>query len=158
MGRKKFTASQSQLEPDPKYSSRLLAKFINIMMKDGKKSIARKFMYEALDIVATKITDIPSQEVFEKAIDNLKPRIEVRSKRVGGATYQVPTPVNSKRQLSLAMRWLRDAIRTRNGRPTAQRAAEELLNAYNGEGEAMRTRENVHRMAEANRAFAHFAW
>jgi len=158
MGRKKFTASQSQLQPDPKYGSRLLAKFINIMMKDGKKSVAQKFMYDALDIVAAKITDMPSQEVFEKAIENLKPRIEVRSKRVGGATYQVPTPVNSKRQLSLAMRWLRDAIRTRNGRATSHRAAEELINAYNGEGEAMRTRENVHRMAEANRAFAHFAW
>ena len=158
MGRKKFTASQSQLEPDPKYGSRLLAKFINIMMLDGKKSIARKFMYEALEIVAEKIPDVPSQEVFEKAIENLKPRIEVRSKRVGGATYQVPTPVNSKRQLSLAMRWLRDAIRTRNGRATSLRTAEELVNAYNGEGEAMRTRENVHRMAEANRAFAHFAW
>ncbi len=158
MGRKKYTVSTMTPPPDPKYGSSLLAKFINIMMLDGKKSIARKMMYDALVILAEKKPDVPPVELFEKAIDNLKPLIEVRPKRVGGATYQVPMPVSSKRQLSLSMRWMRDAIRNRNGRPTPERAAEELMNAFNGEGEAMRKREQIHRMAEANKAFAHFAW
>jgi len=142
---------------DPKYGNSRLAKFINVMMHDGKKQIARKLMYEALEIIAEKKRDIPPAEVFEKALENVKPMIEVRPKRVGGATYQVPMPVSSKRRISLAMRWLRDAIRARTGRPTAEIAAEELLNAFNGEGEAMRKREQVHKMADANKAFAHFA-
>ncbi len=158
MARKKFTSSAKQLAPDPKYHSRLLGKFINVMMLDGKKAASQKFLYQALEIIGKKVSDATPIEVFEKAIDNVKPRIEVRSKRVGGANYQVPMPVNSKRQLSLSMRWLRDAIRNGKGRATHLRAADELLAAYRGEGTAMNTRENVHRMAEANKAFAHFAW
>lgn len=158
MARKKFTASARQLKADPKYHSRLLAKFVNVLMWDGKKHVSQKILYDALDIIEKKVTDAPPIEVFEKAIGNIKPRIEVRSKRVGGANYQVPMPVNSKRQLSLAMRWVRDAVRAGKGRPTCQRLADELLAAYRGEGTAMQTRENIHRMAEANRAFAHFAW
>jgi small subunit ribosomal protein S7 len=158
MARKKFTQSSEQLTPDPKYHSKLLAKFINVMMWDGKKSVTQGILYDALDVVEKKIKDVSPVEVFEKAISNLKPRIEVRSKRVGGQNLQVPMPVNSRRQVSLAMRWLRDAIRAGKGRPTFQRAADEILAAYKGEGAAMNTRENVHRMADANRAFAHFAW
>lgn len=158
MGRKKYTASASQLKPDPRYGSKLLAKFINILMLDGKKHASQDILYRALDIIGEKIKDEKPIEVFEKAIENLKPRIEVRSKRVGGANYQVPMPVSSKRQQSLAMRWLRDAIRSGKGRATYMQAADEILNAYRGEGSAMTTRENIHRMAEANKAFAHFAW
>ena len=158
MGRKKFTHAQEQLQPDPKFHSRLLAKFINVIMVDGKKWASERILYEALDIVEKKIKDVPPLEVFEKAIENVKPRIEVRSKRVGGANYQVPMPVNSKRQVSLAMRWIRDAVRSGKGKAMAVRMSEELMAAYRGEGAAMTTRENVHRMAEANKAFAHFAW
>ncbi len=158
MAYKRFTASATQLRPDPRHRSKLLSKFINVMMWDGKKTVAQRILYNALDIIATKIKDVPPIEVFEKAIENLKPMIEVRSKRVGGANYQVPTPVNSKRQLSLAMRWLRDAVRSGSGQPIHQRMANEIMAAYNNEGAAMQTRENIHRMAEANKAFAHFAF
>jgi small subunit ribosomal protein S7 len=158
MARKKFTASNAQLQPDPKYHSRLLAKFVNVIMWDGKKWAAQRILYDALDLIAKKVPDVPPIEVFEKAVENVKPRIEVRSKRVGGANYQVPMPVSSKRQLSLSMRWLREAVRGGKGRATGQRLADELIAAYHGEGTAMQTRENVHRMADANRAFAHFAW
>jgi len=115
-------------------------------------------MYDAMDIIAGKIKDVPPLEVFEKAVGNVKPLIQVRSKRVGGANYQVPMQVNSRRQMSLAMRWIRDAVRAGKGSATSQRLAAELMAAYKGEGAAMQTRENVHRMAEANKAFAHFAW
>jgi small subunit ribosomal protein S7 len=158
MAYKRFTASATQLRPDPRHKSKLLSKFINVMMWDGKKTVAQRILYNALDIIATKIKDAPPIEVFEKAIENLKPMIEVRSKRVGGANYQVPTPVNSKRQLSLAMRWLRDAVRSGSGQPIHRRMANEIMAAYNNEGAAMQTRENIHRMAEANKAFAHFAF
>jgi small subunit ribosomal protein S7 len=158
MPRKKFTYSDEQLSPDPKFHSRLLAKFINVMMQDGKKWASQRILYDALGIIEKKIQDVPPIEVFEKAIENVKPRIEVRSKRVGGANYQVPMPVSSKRAQSLAMRWIRDSVRGGKGRPIHQRMAEELLAAYRGEGAACQTRENVHRMAEANKAFAHFAW
>ena len=158
MGYKKWTASIKQLTPDPKYGSKLLSKFVNCMMLDGKKYAARRMVYDALAIIDTKIKDVEPIEVFEKAVANVKPLIEVRSKRVGGANYQVPRQVTTKRQLSLAFRWLRDAIRAGSGQPTANRMANELMAAYNGEGTAMTTRENIHRMADANKAFAHFAW
>ena len=111
-----------------------------------------------MDIISKRVKDATPLEVFEKAINNVKPLIEVRSKRVGGTNYQVPMQVNSKRQLSLAIRWIREAVRSGKGKPVAERLASELMNAYKGEGTAMQTRENVHRMAEANKAFAHFAW
>jgi small subunit ribosomal protein S7 len=158
MAYKRFTASTTQLKPDPRYHSKLLAKFINVMMYDGKKWAAQKIMYEALDVIGQKIKDASPIEVFEEAVQNVKPLIEVRSKRVGGANYQVPMQVDSKRQLSLAMRWLRDAVRKSSGRAMYQRVANEIMAAYNKEGTAIQTRENVHRMAEANKAFAHFAW
>lgn len=158
MAYKKFTASAQQLAPDPKYHSKLVAKFINCLMLDGKKSIAQRIVYDALDIIGDKITDVTPDKVMEKAIENVKPMLEVRSKRVGGANYQVPMQVSAKRQLSLAFRWIRDAVRARSGQATYRRLAKELMDAYNGEGAAMTTRENIHRMAEANKAFAHFAW
>jgi small subunit ribosomal protein S7 len=158
MAFKKFTASTATLLPDPRYKSKLVAKFVNCIMWDGKKAVAQRVVYDAFDIIAKKSKDVSPVEVFEKAIDNVKPLIEVRSKRVGGANYQVPMQVNRKRQLSLAIRWIREAVRSGKGRPTAQRLADELLSAYKSEGAAMQTRENVHRMAEANKAFAHFAW
>jgi len=155
---KKFTASNQQLKPDPKYNSKLASKFINCLMWDGKKSTAQQVFYDAMDIVSEKVKDAGALEVFEKAINNVKPLIEVRSKRVGGASYQVPMQVNSKRQQSLAFRWILASARSKKGKPMCQRLAAELIDAYNETGGAMTTRENIHRMAEANKAFAHFAW
>ncbi len=158
MAYKRFTASHGQMKPDPRYNSLLVQKFINSMMWDGKKSVAQRVFYDAMEIIGQKVKDAPALEVFTQAIDNVKPHIEVRSKRVGGATYQVPIQVNEKRRLSLAIRWVLQATRGKKGRPMAQRLAEEFMAAYRKEGTAITTRENVHRMAEANKAFAHFAW
>ncbi|MCA9074347.1 MAG: 30S ribosomal protein S7 [Planctomycetaceae bacterium] len=155
---KNFTASRTQLRPDARYGSVLASKFINCLMHDGKKSIAQRAFYEALDQVAKRVPDTPPIEVFKQAVENVKPSIEVRSKRVGGATYQVPTPVNAKRQQTLAIRWILAAVRAKSGRPVALSLADEFTSAFKREGTAMTTRENVHRMAEANKAFAHFAW
>ncbi|RMG39525.1 MAG: 30S ribosomal protein S7 [Planctomycetota bacterium] len=155
---KRFTASQEQLKPDPRFNSLLASKFINCMMRDGKKSVAQKVFYDAMDLIAERMPDADPLEVFTQAVENVKPEIEVRSRRVGGATYQVPTPVNPKRQQALAIRWILDAVRKKKGRRTYVRLAEELMAAYRREGTAMTTRENTHRMAEANKAFAHFAW
>jgi small subunit ribosomal protein S7 len=158
MAYKKFTASAQRLAPDPKFHSKLVSKFINCFMIGGKKIAASTVFYDAMEQVAKKVADVPPLEIFEKAIQNVKPLIEVRSKRVGGANYQVPMQVNSRRQLSLAIRWMREAVRSGKGAPTARRLGDEILAAYKGDGAAMQTRENVHRMAEANKAFAHFAW
>jgi len=155
---KKFTASSEQLIADPVYKSKLASKFINCLMLDGKKSIASKVFYDAMKQIEKKISDVSPIEVFETAIGNVKPMLEVRSKRVGGSNYQVPMQVSPKRQLSLAMRWILAASRGKKGKPMSIRLATELMDAYRKEGEAMTTRENVHRMAEANKAFAHFAW
>ena len=155
---KKFTASSQQLKTDPKYNSKLVSKFINCLMWDGKKSTAQKVFYDAMGIIDKKIEDAGALEVFEKAVNNVKPMIEVRSKRVGGASYQVPMQVSSKRQQSLAFRWILASARSKKGKPMCERLASEFIDAYNEHGGAMTTRENVHRMAEANKAFAHFAW
>lgn len=152
------TASAKQLSPDPKYGSRLASKFVNCMMWDGKKSVSQRIFYDALAVIGDRMKDKDPLEVFTQAVENVKPGIEVRSKRVGGATYQVPMQVNRKRQQSLAIRWILNATRTKKGRPMYRRLADELIAAYNREGAAMTQRDNVHRMAEANKAFAHFAW
>ena len=144
--------------PDTRYQSKLLSKFINGMMYDGKKSTAVRLMYDVMDTIADRIKDATPLEVFETAINNVKPNVEVRSKRVGGSNYQVPMQVNFRRQQSLAFRWIREAARAKKGRPIRQSLAQEILDAYKNEGTAMTTRENVHRMADANKAFAHFAW
>ncbi len=156
MGR--ITASRKQLKPDPVYGSILASKFVNCLMYDGKKSSAEGVFYGAMDIIKERIPDQEPIAVFQQAVDNVKPSIEVRSKRVGGAAYQVPMQVNRTRQQSLAIRWILIAIREKKGRPTAQKLADELVAAYNREGAAMSRRENVHRMADANKAFAHFGW
>ncbi len=163
---KKFTASSEQLKPDPSYNSKLVSKFINCLMWDGKKSVAQRVFYDALDIISkelktknSKLKTVESPlEVFETAVNNVKPLLEVRSRRVGGASYQVPMQVSSKRRQSLAFRWIMQSARSKKGKPMCERLASELMDAYNGHGGAMTTRENVHRMAEANKAFAHFAW
>lgn len=156
MGR--LTASKEKLAPDPKYGSLLASKFINCMMWNGKKSVAQSVFYRALDILREKLPDKDPLEVFTQAVENVKPNIEVRSKRVGGASYQVPMQVSKNRQQSLAIRWILMAVREKKGQPSYTKLAAELLAAYNREGVAMTKRENVHRMAEANKAFAHFAW
>ncbi len=157
MAYKKWTASAKQLAPDPRYNSKLVSKFVNCMMWEGKKSTAQRIFYDAMDTVGEKIKDVEPIEVFQQAIENLKPMLEVRSKRIGGANYQVPMQVNAKRRLSLAIRWLIQSIRAGSGSAISQRLASELMAAYKKEGTAMATRENVHRMADANKAFAHFA-
>ena len=147
-----------KVQPDPQYGDRLVAKFVNCLMYDGKKSIALGAFYEAMDIVQKKLPEESPVTVFTAAVENVKPHIEVRSKRVGGATYQVPTQVGYKRQQTLAIRWILAAIRGRKGRPIASSLADEIIAAFKKEGTAITTRENVHRMADANKAFAHFAW
>ncbi len=153
-----ITASREQLRPDPKFGSLLASKFINCLMVDGKKSVAQGVFYRALDIVAQKINDAEPIEVFTRAVENVKPAVEVRSKRVGGAAYQVPMQVNRNRQQSLAIRWILQSVRDKKGRATHEKLAEEIIAAYKREGVAVTKRENVHRMADANKAFAHFAW
>ena len=158
MAYKRFTMSSEQLGPDTRFNSVLVSKFINCIMWDGKKSTATRIFYDAMDMVAKRAKDQVPLEIFERAVNNCKPNVEVRSKRVGGSNYQVPMPVNRKRQQSLAIRWIRDAARGKKGKPMAESLAQELLDASKGEGTAVTTRENVHRMADANKAFAHFAW
>src|SRR5690348_5503792 len=158
MAFKKFTASEDILKPDARYNSKLVSKFINCLMWAGKKSIAQKIFYTAMDNVTKKMKDVPPLELFETAINNVKPFVEVRSKRVGGSNYQVPMQVNRRRQQSLAFRWIIEACRDQGGRPMHMRLADELMAAYKKEGKAMQTREQTHRMADANKAFAHFAW
>ncbi|MEL6328727.1 MAG: 30S ribosomal protein S7 [Planctomycetota bacterium] len=160
----RITMSEEQLRPDPKFNDLILSKFINCIMYDGKKSVAQKVMYDALDLIDERLSrsqdpDRPENAlaVFHMAIENVKPYVEVRSKRIGGANYQVPIQVNRKRQQSLAFRWIIAAARSEKGRPIAQRIADELVNGAKREGKAMATREQTHRMAEANKAFAHFA-
>jgi len=155
---KSFTASEDQLQPDARFGSLLVSKFVNCMMKDGKKSAALRAFYDAMDIIQKKMPDANPAEVFQQAVENVKPSIEVRSKRVGGATYQVPTPVGGRRQRSLSIRWILEACRSRKGRGIAVSLADEFMAAYKREGAAMTKRENVHKMADANKAFAHFAW
>jgi small subunit ribosomal protein S7 len=164
MGRKKFTASEHQLKPDPRYGDRVLSRFINCVMYDGKKATAQRVVYTAMDIIQGKLAKETAPEapkdaiqVFQMALENVKPNVEVRSKRIGGANYQVPMNVNKKRQQSLAFRWILEAVRAEKGRPISQRLADELYAAAKREGKAMNTRDQTHRMAEANRAFAHFA-
>ncbi|MCA9057320.1 MAG: 30S ribosomal protein S7 [Planctomycetaceae bacterium] len=155
---KKFTASREQLTPDTRFNSLLVSKFINCLMHDGKKSVATAAFYRAMDLIQKQLPNEEPLDVFTSAVDNVKPAIEVRSKRVGGATYQVPTHVNPRRQQALAIRWILEAVRGRKGRAVDRSLADELMAAFKREGAAMTKRENVHRMADANKAFSHFAW
>ncbi len=161
----RITNSEAQLRPDPKFNDKVLAKFINCMMQDGKRTAAERIVYNALDEIDVKLAKVGDVEekpkdgidVFRRAIANVMPYVEVRSKRIGGANYQVPLPVKPNRQQSLAFRWIIQSVRGEKGRPTHLKLADELFAASRGEGKAMTTREQTHRMAEANKAFAHFA-
>ncbi len=144
------------IKPDAKYNSPVVAKFINCLMLDGKKSTAERVMYRAFEEIANKLK-IDPLSVFETALDNAKPLVEVRSKRVGGANYQVPIEVKGNRQQTLAIRWILEAVRGRRGRPAHEKLAQELMDCYNKQGATIQKRENTHRMAEANKAFSHFA-
>ncbi len=158
MGTKSRTASYDKMVPDVRFNSLLVTKFINCLMHDGKKSTATRIFYDAMELIKKRIPDADPVEVFKAAIDNVKPALEVRSRRVGGANYQVPMQVKPQRQQSLSIRWIIIAIRSKAGRPTFQRLADELIAASRREGEAMSKREQTVKMAEANKAFSHFAW
>ncbi len=150
-------APERKIQPDPVYNSELVAKFINNLMWDGKKSLAQKIFYRAMEIVGERTNENPLH-VFQKAIENVKPSMEVRSRRIGGANYQVPVEVRPKRQISLAIKWIIQAARNRPGRRMYEKLAAEIIDAYKGTGNAVKIKENVHKMAEANRVFAHFRW
>ena len=143
--------------PDPKFGDKTVSKFINIMMMDGKKSVAEKIMYNALDVVVEKGKG-DSIEVFQKALDNIRPMVEVKSRRVGGANYQVPVEVRGERRTALAMRWLVESARKRGEKSMHQRLANEIIDAFDNKGNAVKKREDTHRMADANKAFAHYRW
>ena len=154
---RKRRAEQRYIKPDPKYNDLLVAKFINYIMWDGKKTVARKVVYGSFELLEEK-TKKPALEVFKKAVSNVQPYVEVRSRRVGGATYQVPMEVRPERRVALAFRWLKNYSRDRKDKTMTAKLAAELLAASNGEGSAVKKKEDVHRMADANKAFAHFKW
>jgi len=155
---RKYESTECYLQPDPRYGSKLVGRFINCLMHGGKKTVAQRVFYESLDLLGKKIPNQDPVESFYTALGNVKPMVEVRSRRVGGATLQVPHEVRKNRQQSLSIRWVIDAARAKKGKPMAKRLAEELFDAYNKQGSSYTKRENTHKMAEANEAFAHFAW
>jgi small subunit ribosomal protein S7 len=150
-------AEKREVLPDPKYNSKIVSKFVSAIMEDGKKSLGERICYGAFDIIKEKTGEDPLK-VFKTALDNVKPMVEVKPRRVGGATYQVPVEVKQNRRLALAFRWIRDNARKRPERTITQRLAAELLDAYNKTGVSVKKREDTHKMAEANRAFAHYRW
>ena len=149
---------KEETPPDPRYNNRLVQQLINIVMQDGKKSIAERIVFDAFDVAKKSVGTNDVLTVFHKAIENVRPHVELKARRVGGATYQVPIEVRHDRSMSLALRWLRNAARTRKGAPMSKKLADELLSAFKGEGSAVKKREETHKMAEANRAFAHYRW
>ncbi|MFC1624601.1 30S ribosomal protein S7 [Candidatus Omnitrophota bacterium] len=151
-------AEKRDVIPDPKYNSKLITRFVNVIMVGGKKSTAERIMYKALDIVSEKTGNKEALEALQKAMDNVRPLLEVKPRRVGGATYQVPIEVRSERGSSIAMRWIRDFARQKKGKPMEEKLANELIDAFNSQGSSMRKREDMHKMAEANKAFAHYKW
>jgi small subunit ribosomal protein S7 len=154
---RKRRADKNIIKPDPMYGDKTVSKFINYIMYDGKKNLARRLVYESFNIIE-KRTNKPAMETFKKALNNVQPLVEVRSRRVGGATYQVPMEVRPERRLALAMRWIKLYSRARNDRAMANKLASEIMAAANNEGASVKKKEDVHRMAEANKAFAHFRW
>jgi small subunit ribosomal protein S7 len=146
------------IEADPKYNSILVARFTNGLMKDGKKSLARHMFYEAMDLVNKKVTDEEPMVVFETAMENVRPKVEVKSRRVGGATYQVPIEVRPERRNALAVRWIISYAQKRSGQSMAEKLAAEILDAYSNRGASVKKRDDTHKMAEANKAFAHYRW
>ena len=151
-------APEREVRLDPKYNSKTVTKFINMVMNRGKKSIAERIVYGAFEIMRQKLNDQDALKLFHKAIDNVRPRLEVKPRRVGGATYQVPIEVRQDRGTSISMRWLRDFARNKKGKAMIDRLADELISAYKGEGSAIKKRDDMHKMAESNKAYAHFRW
>jgi small subunit ribosomal protein S7 len=154
---RKGEVRKREILPDPKYGDKVVAKFVNTILGRGKKSVAESILYRSLDIVTTKAKE-DSLGVFKRAIENTRPNVEVRSRRVGGATYQVPVEVRPQRRLSLSMRWLIESARSRAEKSMEEKLAAELIDAANNRGTAIKKKEDTHRMAEANRAFAHYRW
>ena len=150
--------ARREAPPDARYNNRLVQKLINMIMYDGKKSVAERLVYDSFDYLKTNAGTNDAISVFHKAIENVRPHVELKPRRVGGATYQIPIEVRHERSLALALRWIRVAARSRRGSPMAKRLSDELLAAYKGEGSAVKKREEIHKMAEANRAFAHYRW
>lgn len=157
MSRRKIIDKRA-VEADPRYNSVLVSKFVNSLMTDGKKSVAQGIFYDALDVIAEKITDEDPLTVFEEAMEKVRPKVEVKSRRVGGATYQVPMEVRQTRRNALAIRWIKDFAKSRSGNSMSQKLAAELMDAYNNRGASVKKRDDTHRMAEANKAFAHYRW
>ena len=151
-------AEKRKVLPDPKYKNVLISKFINIIMERGKRSIAERIMYEAMDLATQKVEDTNAVVIVEKSLNNVRPLLQLKARRVGGATYQIPIEVREEKGVAIAMRWLRDAARNRKGRSMQERLSEEFKDAYNSQGTAVKKREEIHRMAEANRAFSHYRW
>ena len=149
---------REETPPDSRYNNRLVQKMINMLMFDGKKSVSERVVYDAFDILKKSAGTNDVLTIFHKAIDNVRPHVELKARRVGGATYQIPIETRHDRGMSLALRWIRVAARSRRGAPMAKRLADELMSAFKGEGSAVRKREETHKMAEANRAFAHYRW
>ncbi len=151
-------AERREVIPDPKFNNKTISRFVNMLMIDGKKWNAERIIYGSLDLVVQKTQKSDAMEVLTKAIDNVRPLLELKSRRVGGATYQIPVEVKGDRGVSLALRWIRNAARARKGKPMEQRIADEILDAYHGQGTAVKKKEEIHKMAEANRAFSHYRW
>ncbi len=151
-------SEKRQVSPDPKFNNKMISHFVNMVMIDGKKWNAESIVYGALTVVSQKTQKNDPLEVLTKAVDNVRPLLELKSRRVGGATYQIPVEVKGERGMSLALRWIRNAARNRKGKPMQQKLADEILEAYNGQGVAVKKREEIHKMAEANRAFSHYKW
>jgi len=149
---------KKELLPDPKFNSKIVGKFINMVMVEGKKAVAEKIVYNAFEKVKTVLNEPDALKIFHKAIDNVRPRLEVKPRRVGGATYQVPIEVKQDRGASIALRWIRDYSKNRKGKAMEDKLAEEIIAAYKGEGSAIKKRDDTHKMAESNKAFAHFRW
>lgn len=151
-------AQQREVLADPKFNSKTVGKFINMVIVEGKKPLAEKIVYGAFEIVKKQLNELDALKIFHKAIDNARPRLEVRPRRVGGATYQVPVEVRQERGTSIALRWIRDFARSKKGKSMEQKLAEEIVAAYKGEGSAIKKRDDTHKVAESNKAFAHFRW
>ena len=151
-------AQEKVVLADPKYNSKIVAKFVNMVMLAGKKSIAEKMVYGSFEVVTKALNDPDIIKIFHKALDNARPRLEVKPRRVGGATYQVPIEVRQERGTSIALRWIRDFAKAKKGKSMKEKLADEIIAAYKGEGSAIKKRDDTHKMAEANKAFAHFRW
>ncbi len=151
-------AQEKEVLADPKFNSKIVGKFINMVMLEGKKSVAERIVYGAFEIIKKQLNEPDALKIFHKAIENARPKLEVKPRRVGGATYQVPIEIRQERGTSIALRWMRDFAKTRKGKSMEQKLADEIMSAYKGEGSSIKKKDDTHKMAESNKAFAHFKW